>query len=356
VTGSRTAPRRRSPVGGARAFAEALEAAFDRAAARRGGAVARTYRIGDHAVRLRLAGPALDAPLTPAWRHLEGPGAPPALTVSAWDGASTGVGLPPAPWGADAYLPQGRIRGFDDGPVLAAHDAGTGILNVLDRERGRATWWTPDAAALPSWETGAPLRILVHWWVADRGLQLVHAAAVATAAGAALLVGRGGSGKSTTALACLRAGLGYLADDYCLVASDPPRVFSLYGTAKLDGAMLARFPELAGRVRNPDRPAGEKAVLVLPAAGAGGLRPAAPLRALVVPRVSGADPPRLRPAARAEALRALAPSTIFQLPGAGAGALGRLGAVVRALPAFVLELGPDLDAAAARVAEAIGPA
>ena len=74
---------------------------------------------------------------------------------------------------------------------------------------------------------------------------MLHAAAVGTADGGVLIVGRGGVGKSTTALACLAAGMKYVADDYLVVQLDPePRAFQLYGTAKLEASQLRHFPEL----------------------------------------------------------------------------------------------------------------
>jgi hypothetical protein len=44
-----------------------------------------------------------------------------------------------------------------------------------------------------------------------------------------------------------------------------------------------------------------------------------------------------------EGLKALAPSTIFQLPHAGRGALDLLARLARQLPCFRLDLGPDVE-------------
>ena len=74
---------------------------------------------------------------------------------------------------------------------------------------------------------------------------MVHAAAVGDESGGVLLVGRGGSGKSTTALSCLGTQVGYLADDYCLVEMvEGPRVHSLYTSGKANRGSIARLPRL----------------------------------------------------------------------------------------------------------------
>ncbi|NUN49720.1 MAG: hypothetical protein HUU15_12910, partial [Candidatus Brocadiae bacterium] len=52
-------------------------------------------------------------------------------------------------------------------------------------------------------------------------------------------------------------------------------------------------------------------------------------------------------------MRALGPSSVLQIPGCGPSAFARLGQIAGKLPAFALEVGPDLGAVAAAVREAI---
>jgi hypothetical protein len=65
-----------------------------------------------------------------------------------------------------------------------------------------------------------------------------------------------------------------------------------------------------------------------------------PLHALIVPRVAGGTS-RLQRISGGAALRALAPTTLLQLPGSGAEAFAALADLVRRLPAWSLELGDD---------------
>ena len=330
--------------------------------------------LAGHLVRLQFAGSALPSRILPALAHRQvPPGDRPDLTISLWDNASTGSRLPVLlesflrsikanPW--ESLDTRHGVRGMNDTRIQTVFRLGpVDILSVFDRAQARAVYWMEDGALLPYWERGSPLQTILNWWAESQSMQYVHAAAVGTFSGAVLMVGAGGSGKSTAALACLDSPLAYVADDYCLVRVDPePRVFSLYNTAKLIGPEdLARFPGLGGTIVNPDRGPTDKALLSLypeiasapegrgdnPVKGSSAGRASrlldqAPLRAVLLPSVTGQAPTRLTAVSRAEALRALAPSTVFQLPGTNQSALSRMSQLVRRLPCYRLEMGPDI--------------
>ncbi len=91
---------------------------------------------------------------------------------------------------------------------------------------------------LPGWVFAAPLRTSIGLALQSHGAQLVHGAAVGHAEGAILITGHGGSGKSTTTLSCLKAGLSVLGDDYVAVrpAQGPggrPVVYNVFSSLKL---------------------------------------------------------------------------------------------------------------------------
>lgn len=336
------------PAAAGAAFLDGLRGAFERAA--RLGAEERTVRIVGRPVRLRIAGEALARRLTPALAHLEAePTGTPALTVRAWDSAETGVAPPPPPWPADAYRERGAIRHQFDFP--AAFNLMSGVLSLLEPGGTEATVWVRDAAALPSWEAAAPLRTLFGWWAPRVGGQLAHGAAVGTDRGGVLLAGRGGSGKSTTALAALDAGLRYAGDDYVVVTTgEAPEVHSLYASAKLVPAHFeAALPHLAARADAPGADPEDKAVLLLHEAFADRLVDRMPLRALLVPHVAHAATPELAPLSARDALQALAPTTVFQLPGADGETLALLSDLVERVPTYALGLSRDLGANVAAI-------
>jgi hypothetical protein len=309
-----------------------------------GGSVERYHEIARHTVRLSFAGPALVRQLTPAFAHLATePVASPNLTVLLFDTASTGVAMPPPPWPLAHVGAGGAIRGWSEGRYRAVlHNEGPG-LSLLDRDQRTGVFWTRDAATLPGWMTAAPLKSILHAWTGACGLQLTHTAAVGPPTGGVILAGKGGSGKSTIALACLLGGLPYAADDYCIVDPGPPvGVFSLYATGKQLTGKLGRVPDLVSRVVDPASFDGAKAIFFLAGHYPEKLVRGFPLRAVLIPRLTGEQGSHRSPASAATALTALAPSTMFQMSGDRRTALARLGAVVRQVPSYHLDVGTDL--------------
>jgi hypothetical protein len=311
--------------------------------------VDRDYVIGGYNIRLRFAGPTLIPRITPALGHLEVsvPHVAPALTICIWDSASTGA-TPPAPtWEASGLEGiRGEVVGYNDERFSTAifNNVGRNTLSVLDRESNLALFWVLDEQALPMWEIAGPLRAILHWWMGDHGRRMVHAGAVGTPSGGVLLAGRGGVGKSTTTLSCLLSGLLYLGDDYVLLSAEPgPSVHNLYSSAKLSHDSFRWFPQLLPAVSSqPGAEDEEKALLLLPDHFRDQVVTSLPLRATLVPRITGLARTRLKRASAAASLMALAPSTIFQLPGDGRAVFQQIAQVIEQVPSYFLELGHDV--------------
>jgi len=327
-------------------FFQAAFHAFRRAERAVGGPVSRFYRIGGHVVRLRFAGPALVPLITPALGHLaEEPAPDPALTVCLWDKASTGVGMPPPPWSAEDYVARGEIDGYSDDRIYTAFNLGSGEFNMLDTRRDVALYWVRSGGQLRYWEMASPLRAILCWWMRGRGLQFVHAGGVGTSHGCALIVGKGGAGKSTTSLICLDAGLTYLGDNHCLVTKDrPPRVYSVYSSATMRADWIVRFPHLMSGIRNRDRLEEEKALVFLDELLPGSVTAEGlPVRAILLPRVTGLPRTRIREGSPIMSLTELAPSTVLPLPGTGREDFENMSALVKRVPNYILELGTEFS-------------
>lgn len=317
----------------------------------------RRYRVAGTALELRFAGGALIGPLTRALAHL----APPSpgdetLVVYAWESRTTGAVMPRAPWAADDYREYGKIRGFFDERFQSIFQWGSHSLVMLDVERNEAVYWVGAAEQIPYFEMAAPFRLLLHGWLTSRGVELVHAAAVGSADGCVLVVGKAGSGKSWTALSSLAVGLRLLADDYCLVCSGTPaRVSSVYSAAKTHANALDHLPFLPGMVSNPNRPDDDKAVYFLHEHVPDCLMLEADLRTILIPRRTRGGAAALSPASRAVALAALAPSTILQLPAAGEQTLERLTELVNDVPSYFLDVGSELGTIGPAISKLLEP-
>lgn len=318
------------------------------------GTIDRFFDIGGSTVRLRFATENMADTLTRAISHLETEPIEKAdLTIGLWDDVSTGIRLPTL---LPAYLnalrchcykyldPRLNIKPLCSDRFQMHFKVGPDILSALDRERDLGLYWIENASELPYWERGSPLQALLSWWTGGKQRQYVHAAAVGTPEGGVLLTAKGGSGKSTSALSCLRSDLVYASDDYCLIANEPvPYVYSLYNTAKLKGAKdLERFPDLAPLVSNGERLEEEKALLFLQDHFPEKIVTGFPIKAILVPKITGKPDTRLQKTTPIHALTALAPSTLFQLAGTGQGSFQMMSDLVKRVPCYTLELGTDI--------------
>jgi len=324
-------------------FFETLLDTFEQAGARAGSSE-RWFTIGDEAVRLRFAGGALQPLFTPALEHVAaGPADAPALTVCFWDSASTDTRMPAPPWPTTAYGQRGEIIGYNTERFRAVYQHGINALHMFDVHRRLALYWVAGAGQIPYWERSFPMRTILHWWTQGRALQLMHAGAVGGPSGGVLIAGKSGSGKSTTTLACLDAGMLYAGDDYILARIAPePLVHSVYGTAKLEPDNLHRFPHLRQFVSNPDDLEKEKAMIFLKDVRPAQLARSFPVRALLLPRVTGRRETTLRPATPVACLEAIAPTTILHLPGGSHDAFRKISLLSRSVPGYILDAGTDL--------------
>jgi hypothetical protein len=338
---------------------EEIAAAFDSAAA--GNPVFdRWFRIAGAIFHVRIIGEPLIEPLTRALAHLATePVEHPDIVINCWDRATSGSAPSLPPLDRAMRESVANERG-DEGMV----DWGSPTL-VADSDEGWAVWrpafgtfnamapgareawhWVEAAGGIRYWDVSAPFKAILHRWARQQGKQLVHAGAVGTDDGAALLVGRGGSGKSTTSLVCLDAGMKYLGDDYVMVSLAPePRVFSTSCAAKLEVPQIRRNPHLMPTIWNGDRlgqEREEKAVAFVDHTP-GAVVDSLPLKMVIVPRISGNPLTTVSQLSTGGAFLALAPSTIIQMPGAREHELAAMGALVRKVAVAGLELGSDLS-------------
>lgn len=249
-----------------------------------------------------------------------------------WDPAATGACR--APSGAVAVS-------WPEPPLLESWRPG----------EGPRLWGT--AAAFAHGDVRAhPGSTALAAWAAARDVQVLHVGAVAVDGAAALVIGVGGAGKSTTVVAAALAGLGFIGDDLCALTLDPaPVVHPLFASVKLNPDSAEHLPLPPW----PDLGVTPKGKLVLgpgaPVALAGGTRVVA---VVLLDRPDGSAP-ALRPVPPGRTARALGATALA--PALGAGSLTDWFRVAmglaRDVPGFALRLSWDLDAVVAGVVEAV---
>ncbi len=250
--------------------------------------------------------------------------------------ALSGWPFVPSPWKEDEF--DGVwIKNRSSGRFRATFDIEHRLLSLFDRQLHRGVFWCDAPERLPEWEQSAPMRSLVTWALQDEGISLVHAACVGEDGRGVLLCGRGGSGKSTTALACVRAGMQTAGDDYCAVAlGAPPTVHGLFSLAKV-------FPNSIGAalvdLGSASAPRSDGKVHVSFGAS---MEPSFRATAIILPTVTG-GPVALRPLAPRAAHHRIAPNTMVQTAHGGQQLFTAIASLARAVPTFELDLGHDLD-------------
>ncbi len=319
------------------------------------GIIDRFYSVADYNIRLRFAGNALLPHISPSLEHLAiEQVSMPSFTICLWDGVTTNTKTPPFPWNEHPAIAskKDQDKEEDTNPVIyfksesmkGIYRMGTNTLSMFDTEQNLALFWVPDAGQISYHEKGSPIRSIFQWWATGKGLQLVHGGAVGNLNEGVLLVGISGSGKSCTALSCLYSELTCAGDDYVLLSADPvPYVYSLYNVCKLKVNDIKRFPCLPSAIIDSERIGTDKVLVFLNNYYPEKISKGFQVRAVVLPQVTGITKTRLKRVSSAVGLKALAPSTILQSPGAGEQDLRWMAKFVRQVPSYILELGKDTD-------------
>jgi hypothetical protein len=311
------------------------------------------YIFGGRNVRIRFLGRELAEHIRRPFSHLKTTGRimkAPDLAINFWDDRLTG---------GDHHVSCDNGTGWHettlesfDGRFLGQRLPNT--FSCLDRTNKRIfcsiTWHDN----IFIYERGKPLSRLLLDWYNNEGVQLIHTGLIALDNNGILFVGKSGAGKSTSSLACIIAGLGYLSEDYVGLECCNDGSFighSLYNSVFLRTDQLERFPSLAPHAVRGRLPHEEKSVIILSQIFPERLKRSVPIRAVVLPRVTNIPESKLQAVSKGEALLAVGPTSLLQIPNRGLGVRGfkMLAQLVERVPCFRLELGADLTAIARRL-------
>jgi len=305
------------------------------------------FLFGDIPVTLRLAPtgriPRLAA-MIGARRH---PIAGPAWSIDVVGGRPDCYGplLPATVLRGEAVL-----RSTRDLYYLWLDEAG-GYLSAIDRKRRRGLVWFTQPDRIGSWHVARPFLHALKGLSLDTAWVPIHAAAVARDGRAAVVVGMSGAGKTSIALAAAMTGWDYLGDDAVLVRPDPPTAAALYTSCRVRTDMFEVFRGAMTASLGLSDDAGEtKAELDVARLGACRTG-AARIGAILVPERAGAQRPTFTRVGRSETVRKMVMAARQSIQGDDDVAFAKLAALVRDVPCYMFDPGPDPFAAAAALGE-----
>ncbi len=316
-----------------------------------------SYQIGSQIVNLHFSHQRLKERLEPAQVHLmiKNKHHEPDLSIYLWDLATHQQELPYVlkEWFKKAasqpqnYLgPNGELQGGHTKELIISFNPGNGTFYIYNKIQNNAWVIFKNIELIPYYDIGAPVRVIWHWFAQEHNNLLIHAGAIGTVEKGILLVGKGGSGKSTSTLACVNhPKLRYLGDDYCIVSPEPKIViYSLFNSVKLVGsADLKRFPYLENHLTNLDKIGEEKALAFVNHFAPESIQNSVSMRAIGVPKITGLPETTWFRIPASKALLALAPSSLFQLPYSSPKKFKILSQIINKIPCYQINLGTDIS-------------
>jgi hypothetical protein len=295
-----------------------------------------TYCIAEKKIHIYLYGNGPTVVFPPAFAHQKSGKGTADLTIHAWDSIPTNQ-CPLPPWDDVDYQQPSETA---DTSFFGAYVGGEESLSFYDDTTGTGYFWMRDASELSDWSTGAPFRAILNWYFTTQNIHLVHGAVIGWNNQSILLTAKSGSGKSTTALTAIINGMDYIGDDYTAITlTDQGTIaHSLYQSAKITRSGLDFFPELVPAIWNKHFSGNQKAIVFLSDIFPDRVKTSLPLSAIFIPTITGGET-KIIPVNKVQALIAIAPTTMLQLPLADTGKLKALKDIIDQVPCYVIELG-----------------
>ena len=186
-------------------------------------------------------------------------------------------------------------------------------IKLIDIVNRKAVFWFPNIKVIPEHERSFPFRQILHHFLHGSEYCMIHGAVVGKGNEGILITAKGGSGKSTAAVACLQSNWQYAGDDFVLYNSKNNMVYSLYNVAKLEPHQLKYFEYLAG-VIYPNQFDMHKQQMFLYPDFKLLICSKMQLKAIVIPKYDPKlESSLISPASKAQTLLCMAPSTMMLL-------------------------------------------
>jgi hypothetical protein len=239
----------------------------------------------------------------------------------------------------------GELVYFDQTQLLYLEIPGHGRA-LCDARSGRVQVSYPRAAGKDLWLLSHPLfTIPLAELLKRRGLYMLHAAGLAVAGKGLLVAGQSGAGKTTLALALLRAGFDFLADDTVFLSREGKqlRILAFPDEVDVTAETLEFFPELRPLAQS-SKPKGrpKRAFCTTRFYGVAPRWECVP-GTIVFPKPAGLGMSVITPMPKAEALMQLVCNVLRTDPHSSQSHLDALADLVRDSRCFRLQTGCDFD-------------
>jgi len=303
------------------------------------------YTFAGQRVRFCIVGQNLAKNITQPFSHLRIDGSVSSatdLTIELWDEQETGVQCQIRPVDSDSHWVEVTATSLDNRFIGQRLPHTFTCFDRMTHHIVGSLVWNEHIFV---YERAKPLARLLVEWHNDRQVQVIHAGLVAWNGQGVLLAAKSGSGKSTSTLACLSAGFGYLGEDYVGLRRLADGSFlghSLYSSVFLETRHLQRFPSFLPYTIKGKRHE-QKSAVILSHVFPERLERTVPIRFVLIPRITGLQESKISPASKGQALLALGPSSLLQIPSRGIRSFPKLAQLVEQIPCYWLDAGYDID-------------
>lgn len=235
-----------------------------------------------------------------------------------------------------------RLHIGDD--ITAYFDADLRFWHVVDHKSKRALFWIHSPDAIPFWERAAPFKNILNWFLALTPFTIVHGGVISQNGRGILLVGPGGSGKSTTVINCLSSGFQVCGDDLIIVGlvDNEFKGYLLYNSIKLKAHLDSCFPKVGFKNSELWRSCGDKKFTRYTDLSADGVCASTRIIAVMHCLVSNLDQTKISPITPNAILKYILPPTVFMLRGWEELSIKKISRLVRGVKTYELSLGEDL--------------
>lgn len=327
------------------------------------------FSIASSPVHLRILGNALHEKMHPAFSHLEHtPDAANnngslncALKIDIWDSFLVDDKencLPPS----FIELPIAVDYGY--GKIFRAEDTkyvgykNQAMISMMDTTGQHVFGAINHVDNLNAFDMGKPFLPLLFSWFMRRNIVPIHAGVVAKGERGVLIGGKGGSGKSTCSLCCLKSGFDFLGDDYIALTPETgtsKTAYSLYSCANLEEIHSKRFPWLIEGAGLTNISTMGKSLFDIGKIYPEQVRNFAKIVAIVLPQIGSTFDTYIEKVSPAKAMLSLAPSSILQLPFIDPHvSLERISELVKTVPSYRIVLGTDLTQIPLQICNILG--